>query len=572
MVCLKKVFLYFVLLNICSRVVVASDPPSPKPRAMSLSEAPREIQSAIRASGFVKENKLRVDLNKQSSGELLIHLEVETLRNFHLYDERIHFWVNPIKEIPEAQWSIEIVEKPDAIRFLDPISKELKFGFKGQSLFVLRARLINESPVDLPPDTTLPVVVYFQACNDKICLLPAAISVPVAIGEKLSDQNAGFFESITSKFRLNLTGSTSHPFSFFNALVLILAGLITAFTPCVYPLYPITLGIFSRWSQQSSIKPFWLALSYSAGLILSYALLGLVSAASGTVFGSLTQKPGFLLAVGVFLLVNALAFSGLIPFTVPQKLLQFFSGPQGPDTKVSGHYQYLTKAAFMGLGLGVVASPCVGPVLVSLLAWLSTALANSQQAYLWGFVLLSLFGLGLSLPFMALGHFVFKLHRTPKLGFLTPHMKHLGTGLMLVASLYYIVPAVQSLSGSAQHSKSLSEFFTVLNFSDWKQERIAMVDFRADWCVACKQLENETFSNENIIPYFKNKRLDFVKVDLTNMTPELQALSQKYGVVSLPAILIIKKNGEVCSEFSLYEFENAVKFSERLEKALNHCQ
>ncbi len=538
-------------------------------------EQSNEIKGALKILGHVEENQIHSDLQGRSSGSVKIILQIETLSNFHIYEDKLKF-SSEKDEWSEQFWEVEQMESPPTIHFFDPVTRGLKRGFKGENIFVLKAKIPQEVQHPYPLSHQVPLVVSLQICNDKICLFPTSIRLPLEISgpsqfKKAPLPSSSFVSKLGEPFKKSSAWNLEK-FSLLTLLLLFLAGVLTAFTPCVYPLYPITLGIFSRWSQRYHTSPLLLTLSYCGGLTLSYAMLGLLSAGGGIIFGALTQKPVFLIGVGLLILGSALAFSGLIPFKAPEFLEKFFLKESTTTAKTHGGYTLLGKSFFMGAGLGVVASPCVGPVLIAILSWLGTALSQGgSRAAIQGFTYLAFFGLGMSLPFFVLGHFIIRLHKRPHLGKYTPYFKHIGTALMVLASLYFLVPGISLLRTKGAGTASNASLPHV-ELKDWQRSRWAVVDFRADWCGACIELEDKTFAHPRVRPLFDNKEWDYVRVDLTEQNPVNEKIANDFGVKGLPTVQIFSPSGKACLDQSLFGFEEAQAFLERLQEAQAHCR
>jgi len=533
-----------------------------------LKEAPREVLQAVMLSARVVENQITSALNGQSTGHLIVEIRTETKGKFHLYEDKFSIWIN--QEASDSiifhEWNVSVENWPKTFPFLDPITKKIKHGFREESLFVAKLTLQQTLSKPLTSNTEIPLVIGLQACSDTLCLLPTAlqINLPLSIQQQPSSQKQGFFDSLQNKLSKHL-GSES--FNTTSLFVLLLAGLITAFTPCVYPLYPITLALFSRWSASSHVPSILLAITYCLGIILSYSLLGIASVATGNIFGALTQTPAFLIGMGIFIILSALVFSGMIHLSIFDRLQNLFSKPM---TEKQNPLQVLSQAAVMGASLGVVASPCVGPVLVVILAWIGSqsAMQTDASAYLRGFVYLAIFGAGMSLPFMVLGHMILKMGKHPKLGSLTPHFKRVGTLLMLASSLFFLIPGFQLFS----RSKTIPKNFPVLTIDNWIRDKPAVIDFRADWCVACLDLEAKTFSHPEIASKFKLEEWDFVQVDLTELNQQTKQIAKEYKVLGLPTVLLTNGNGKICENLRLIGFENAQDFLRRMRQALENCQ
>jgi thiol:disulfide interchange protein DsbD len=290
-----------------------------------------------------------------------------------------------------------------------------------------------------------------------------------------------------------------------------------------------------------------------------------VASLVGGVFGSLTQTPGFLIGVGAVLAFSALSFAGWLPFPMSNRLLNFV-------TQMGQTRHPLIQAFLMGAGLGIVASPCVGPILVAVLSGLSAA----QVSPLTGFLLLTVFGLGMSTPFLALALIAHHLGTSPRLsGQSLSWIKNIGAIALLGASLFFLVPGIKLL----RVTKSTEAHFTfpVQNLSEWKGQKWTVIDFRADWCAACLDLDTKTFSSKNVSAYFTPNSegfssWDFVRVDFTESNSNTEALAKQWGVVGLPTVIFTNPNGTICKEQSLFRFEGPQEFSERLERVKAQCQ
>jgi thiol:disulfide interchange protein DsbD len=535
------------------------------PRYLPVDSLPPTVRKAVRPAALLKANNLKVSLKGESTGHIRILLQLETLGDFKIYEESVHFEILPDPSLPEQFWGLRLLSRPEVFDFLDPVSKRLKKGFKGQAVFEIEASLMKPLKKALGQDHTLPLAVSFQACSSELCLLPARVILPVSTQVQVQRQ-----ESLSTKLSREFREVLDHnSWSLMAFLILFLAGVLTSLTPCVYPLYPVTLGIFSRWTSKNHLSPLFLALSYSAGLTLSYALFGLVTVATGTLFGSLTQRPEYLIGMGLVFIFAAIFFSGLIQLQAPLALQNFIAKFSFVKKEGSSKAAYLAQAFFMGLTLGILAAPCVGPVLVALLGWLSTSFAQGDKDYLKGFLLLSIFGIGMSTPFMILGHFVLRLGRRFQAGALMNKMKYLGTALFLVAALFFLVPGIRLL----QPAPTMSPLpFAVYSLENRPVKSWSVLDFRADWCTACLQLEQETFQDSRVADFFKTANWAYVQIDLTELNPEKEALAAKYGILSLPSVFIESPEGKICESFKLFEFEDAAAFQRRMEDAKANCR
>ncbi|MGQ0507043.1 MAG: protein-disulfide reductase DsbD family protein, partial [Myxococcaceae bacterium] len=179
--------------------------------------------------------------------------------------------------------------------------------------------------------------------------------------------------------------------------VIFLAGLLTSLTPCVYPLIPITVGVFGARKAESRPKAVALTGSYVVGMGLLFAILGVVAAYTGKAFGSVLGDWRFALFLAAFMLVLASSMFGAFELAVPSGLAQKLNTVGG-----SGYL----GAFLMGSVSGLLAAPCTGPALSGVL----TFVAHTQRPVLGG-TLLFIYALGIGVPFFLIGVFTLRLPR-----------------------------------------------------------------------------------------------------------------------------------------------------------------
>lgn len=210
-------------------------------------------------------------------------------------------------------------------------------------------------------------------------------------------------------------------------------GVLTSFTPCVYPMIPITASVISGTAKEAQPwrRTAGLTAAYVVGLALLYAVLGLVAGLTGSLFGAVSASPWALLAIGNLLVLFALAMLDVVPVRVPQRLLRWAGGREG------GSY----GAVFvLGATSGVVAAPCGAPAFATVLAWV----AATQAGFL-GFVYLFAFSLGMTALLAAVGLSSGTLARLPRSGRWTTVAKRTAGVVMLGVAEYYFVKAGFSL-------------------------------------------------------------------------------------------------------------------------------
>lgn len=148
----------------------------------------------------------------------------------------------------------------------------------------------------------------------------------------------------------------------FAALVIFGGGLLTSLTPCVYPLIPITVGVFGARQADSRGRALVLTTAYVVGMGLVFSALGVFAALSGRAFGSVLGNQWVVVALAVFMVVLAASMFGAFELALPTSLATKLNGVGGGG---------LIGALLMGSVAGFLAAPCTGPVLTGVLAWVS---------------------------------------------------------------------------------------------------------------------------------------------------------------------------------------------------------
>ncbi|MBI2214412.1 MAG: thioredoxin family protein [Acidobacteria bacterium] len=507
------------------------------------------------------------------------------------------------------------VESPafaiDAIDY--PPHVERAFGFAGGQMLA-----VYEGTVRIPvhgsasaADGDVTVGVYYQACNDTICLPPrevmkaftlSAITVD-SLGEaapaggafqKLSDAPGGssqglFSGDIGSTFQSRGLATT--------LLVVFVLGMALTLTPCVYPLIPLTMAFFSSQTGGSTARRFGLSSTYVLGIAITYSTLGVFAAMSGALFGAWMQKPVVLGFFALLMLLLALSMFGLYDINVPQFIASRASARAG-----------FIGSLTMGLLAGIVAAPCVGPFVVSLIALVS----QSGNPYL-GFLLFFVLALGLGVPFLALGIFSSGASSLPRSGPWLVKIKQ-ALGFVLIAMAFYFLRPVTGdevyrwgvaaslvlgalfLFVRSERTKAGNVIRLVcgllllagavpfvmpksggpeIQWARYDDAAIAaaaregtpvIIDFYADWCLPCKELDHNTFNQSGVVA--ESKRFATFKADLTRGDDERsKELVKRYGIVGVPTIVFIDATGTELRELRLAGFEKPEQFLARMKKA-----
>lgn len=208
--------------------------------------------------------------------------------------------------------------------------------------------------------------------------------------------------------------------------VVFAAGVLVSFTPCVYPVIPLTLGFIGAKSAESRSRGFFLSLVYVLGMAVTYATLGAIASLSGKLFGQIGSHPVSYLLVGNVCLLLGLSMLGV--FQLPQI---FFGASASPKKK--GGY---AGAFVIGLFSGLIVGPCTAPVLASILLYVA-----SQHNVVYGFSLLFVFGYGVGFLLILLGTFTGLLASMPRSGEWLVRVKKLFGWVLLAAAEYFLIQA-----------------------------------------------------------------------------------------------------------------------------------
>ena len=349
-------------------------------------------------------------------------------------------------------------------------------------------------------------------------------------------------------------------------------GLLTALSPCVYPLIPITITVFGAGDAKTRGKNFSLALTYTAGMVLLYAGIGTLFASAGKVFGTLLASHWVALGFAGFCAAMAASMLGAFEIALPSGLQTRLSLLGG-----SGY-----RGAFvMGLASGLVAAPCTGPVLSVLLAFIAQA-----QNPLLGFLLMLGFALGLGFPFLLLATFSQLLARLPKSGGWMDTVKAVLAAAMVALALYYLqftkpLPAIPAGAAWALLIAGAALLFIIRKSTaripgaliaglglfwligiriaeptpiKWRHDidialaaakahhQPAMIDFFATWCAACVELDEKTFSQPQVQSGLQ--KFVTIKVDGTEETDAITELYSKYSIKGLPTVVFVSGEGD----------------------------
>lgn len=476
--------------------------------------------------------------------------------------------------------------------------------------------------------------VTYQGCNNEMCLAPITKTISLIVDvetqeeiitEKVINEKVNESKKIRVKkeentiiddkfdkkksseiqelksFENNVTSTDkTNEFSnkgiFLILIIVFFGGLALNLTPCVYPLIPITIGYFANETGKGSsvLK----ASMYVLGISITYSVLGTIAALSGSMMGSLLTNPIVLIGIAIVMILLSLSMFGVYEFRLPSGLMNIGGGSQ------SGAIGSL----IMGLTMGIVAAPCVGPFVIGLL----TYVAKSGNPFI-GFIMFFVLSLGLGLPYLFLGIFSNKIGNLPKSGewlngvriffglvlvgmaiyFINPLItegirEYLLPGYMILAGIYYAIidnsgkKSTWFLKGKVAISiiiiavgvwliKPANEKVEELDWKKYsiekvqiadKEDKLVMIDFFADWCIPCKELDELTFSDKKVQE--KLSQFVLIKADLTKNSEQVKHLRKLYNIKGVPTIIFLNKDGKEIESMRLNGFIKPEKFIEQI--------
>jgi thiol:disulfide interchange protein DsbD len=496
------------------------------------------------------------------------------------------------------------------------------------------------APLTGPPGpATLKVEVGFQACKGiSLCKMPevAIVEVPVTIdpaappgGALVSTTGAAAAEPVAPAGTPSAgpigTGSSGFAAAaeqgiFALALLCFVAGVGVSFTPCVLPMVPITMGLIGAKGAGSRAQALSLSATYVLGLATVYTGLGLFAGVTGALFGSWLQSPLVVFGIAGFFVVMGFSMFGFFDVGVPSFIQSRLHG------KAGGGY---AGALVLGVIGAVLAGPCSGPIVASILALIGT-----EGEVGLGAALMFSFSLGMGMIFLVTGAASGWLPQrgawmvTVKKGFgivlwlgaiyyaaahlsttvtalataavllttavfgwpdpddgegaFTVRLRQLwgvGAGLvgayLLVGTLVrdgFILPPVTLPAGgggggAAQVSAGIPWIRTEAEGLEVARAtgKPLMIDFTAEWCAACHEMEKYTYSDSRVVS--AAQKFVPVMLDCTEKSdPAILALLKKYGVLGLPTVVFVMPDGRMLG--GTVGFVEAEAFVVEMEKAL----
>jgi thiol:disulfide interchange protein DsbD len=588
----------------------AQPPPVPATSAVAPAERPGGLLGSVKTTGddfLPPEQAFRFDALAGGSDRVVLNWEIA--EGYYLYRARIKVTTSS----PSAQLG----------------TPQFPTGqFKTDEYFGRQEIYHHELRVTVPVARaaggrfSLPLQVTYQGCAEKgLCYPPITKSVKVALAGGAdggaASGSSGLGTSEQSRFAQLLAGNFFLMIGGFY-----LAGLLLAFTPCVLPMVPILSGIIAGGGARVTTgRAFALSLTYVLGMALTYTAAGIVGAAMGREVQALFQQWWVLATFAAVFVAMALSMFGLYTLQMPvaiQTRIANLSNRQSTGT--------FGGVAIMGALSALIVTTCVGPALVAALL----VIGQTGQIARGGAALFAMsIGMGTPLLVVGASagkllpkagawmDFVKKLFGVMMLAVAAWMLARIVTDR--VALLLWAVPAltlawllwfelkarsaarwalrvaglavglygVALAAGSAlggsdplapipalAHEQRELPFRAVHTVADLEREvraasaaqRGVMLDFSADWCTSCKEMERYTFTDPGVQRTLANVSL--LRADVTADNADSQALLKRFGIIGPPTIAFYGPDGRERSEYRVVGYMKADAFATRVREAL----
>ncbi len=474
--------------------------------------------------------------------------------------------------------------------------------------------------------------IYYSPCTEKLCLgryekevvftitvggedvkNPAFAAVEgdvpkkeVAAEESETEQATGLEEKISGALEKG---------SWIVFLLVFVGGIATSFTPCVFPMIPITVSYFGSRATGSMVKGFFMSLMYVLGIVITYSILGVIAGATGAAFGSFAEHPVVIIVIVAIFLVLAASMFGAFELQLPAVL----RNKLGTGTKAKS----VLAPLLLGLVLGFIAAPCIGPVIIAIMTYIAR-----KQSIIYGFWLMFFFASGMGVLFVIIGTFSGTINRLPKSGMWMIAGKKIFGMLMIAMAVYFarplfspwiygyiasvtliifgifagaftrlseptvwdkirkvaaVVVAVVGIYGlvinmmasglfippgmrfgpANAEGRSLEVEWTrsfegALNRAKAENKPI-IVDFYAENCPACIEMDRFTYSNPEVVKASKK----FVPLKL--YSNDNRDIVKRYGILGYPAAVFLRPDGTQTGE-TAYGFIEAKEFLKLMDE------
>ena len=512
----------------------------------------------------------------------LIKIELNNAPGYYTYKDKFKVSLEPSTSIETKYTQGEIKED----EFFG--KQEVYFG-KQIITILLKDRVLTDQKIKID----------YQGCSEKgLCYPPSTHIINVEGQSNINylSETDSFVETLNDRNFLIIL------ISFF------LAGLLLSLTPCVLPMVPILSSIVISSNKNHAIR---YTLSYVAGVSATYIIFGIVASITGSFLSSSLQNIYFLLFNGFLFLIFALAMFDIFHFNISEN--NFLSNLLNKINKKN-----IIHIFFLGLFSALILSPCVAPPLAAAILYISQA-----NDILLGGLSLFIMSIGMSVPLLLIG---FSANRfLPKPGIWMVKVKKLIGFVLIGMSIYIIRPLLDevvfylllntlltitifyylfftenkiaifkivlilglliSFLFNIFHTKNYIEKdmgltldnkpeFIAINSLDQlnniiasNKEKPIMLDFYADWCVACLEFEKFTFTDKEVSTLMQQYIL--LKADVTENNQNDKELMKRFNIFGPPAILFFNNSGDEVKQIRTIGFKNPKDFKKILQIGLD---